>query len=103
MTAHPIQLLIKVANEICERISKPKLHLDDKVEWPQNVYSPPTMERQKDGWACGLYVKMATKPCAHFGGFDGVGDSSVNAARESMLEELLAIPCVVLGSLKVDL
>jgi len=82
-------LVIKVVDRIREHLKAPRV---DFEYWAQKVLYPPPLQRQMDGWACGLFILMAMKACALKNGFEQVIDDAREEMREEVLKALLKLP-----------
>jgi hypothetical protein len=81
-------LATKVFSRIREYVGAPQMDFD---KWTQKVLYPPTLQRQMDGWACGLFLLMAMGACALKLGFEQVIDDAKDEMRGVVLEALLKI------------
>jgi hypothetical protein len=78
-----------VFDRIREYVSAPQMDFD---KWSRKVLYPPTLQRQMDGWACGLFLLMAMRACVLKLGFEQVIDDAKDEMRGVVLEALLKIP-----------
>ena len=75
-------------SRIREYVGAPQMDFD---KWTQKVLYPPTLQRQMDGWACGLFLLMAMRACALKLGFEQVIDDAKDEMWGVVLEALLKI------------
>jgi hypothetical protein len=83
-------MTLKAVDQIREYLNAPKI---DFTKWTQKVLYPPPLQRQMDGWACGLFLMMAMRACAARTGFENVIDDAKEEMRAVVLDALLKIPC----------
>jgi len=83
------QVALKVFERIRETLGAPKI---DFEKWRQKVFYPSALQRQMDGWACGLFLLMAMRARAKKTGFECVIDDAKEEMREVVLEALLKLP-----------
>ncbi|KAF7972503.1 hypothetical protein HWV62_17876 [Athelia sp. TMB] len=86
------KLFNQVVDRICAYLGMEMIPLRDRKLWPRTVFHPSQRQRQRDGWACGLFVIMAIKPCAHCEGFENVLNDNKELARVAALKSLLSVP-----------
>ena len=81
-------MAINVVEQIRIYLEAPKI---DFSGWVRKVLYPPPLQRQMDGWACGLFLLMAMRACAMKTGFEQVIDDAKEEMRTEVLEALLEL------------
>ncbi|KAF8169334.1 hypothetical protein K438DRAFT_1774346 [Mycena galopus ATCC 62051] len=89
-------LFLLTLDMIRQRIGVPQI-IWDSGQWNRRLVSPSELERQLDGWSCGIFVGMGIKAMAD-GGRESdwamVGDSRKNETRQLMLEAVSSLPVI---------
>jgi hypothetical protein len=83
-------LLLKITEAILVYLKQPEP--DWKKQWKLKAYTSPLMQRQRDGWSCGLFVFMAIKALIQREPFESVQDDRRSEIQEMVLQDLLKIP-----------
>jgi len=76
-----------VIQEVLRRVQAPEINWDDG-NWKETVKSPPLLERQSDGWSCGIFVLMALEILASGGDVSNAIDRNKDKARIHVLNSL---------------
>jgi hypothetical protein len=70
------KLLLDIADKILDTISSESIQWDG---WTRVLFSPPELQRQMDGWSCGIFVMLAMQLCSR-------GESLASATNELIPE-----------------
>ncbi|KAJ7872749.1 hypothetical protein B0H13DRAFT_1895260 [Mycena leptocephala] len=81
-------LLLKVVDTIREFVGVPRIEWD-LGQWKRVLDAPEELERQLDGWSCGLFLAMAAKCIANQKNWAGVKDSHKDEIQKEMFEMLV--------------
>lgn len=81
-------MLLGVVDYVRKFLKQDKIDWQDK-RWKRNLYSPPELQQQIDGWACGLFLMMGMKALTKRTRLDGVKEDAKDEMRLEALEALI--------------
>lgn len=96
------QLLIRVVDRICSFVGGPAADWTDP-QWSTVLLSPNPIQRQIDGWSCGLFCLLAVEKFMKRVSFESDGNNVKEAIRTDALRRLLRLPYVLFDSRCVKL